>query len=108
MKTVVQNVVQDEHRCKNVMIFGSGLPEVPDEELNLRVGEIFQAIEERPRGEACRCGRFKSDKHVQPIKATFVSSKVVDHILSKTKKLKHVEKFKSGNVSSDRSLEQDS
>ena len=104
LKTVVQNVVQDEDRSKNVMIFG--LPEVPDEELNSTIRELFQAIGEKPRVEACRLGRSKSDKTVQPIKATFASSTVVDHILSKTKKLKQVEKFKSVYVSPDRSLEQ--
>ena len=104
LKTVVQNVVQDEDRSKNVMIFG--LPEVPDEELNSAVRELFQAIGEKPRVEACRLGRSKSDKTVRPIKATFASSTVVDHILSKTKKLKQVEKLRSVYVSPDRSLEQ--
>ena len=54
----------DDDCSKNVMIFG--LPKVPDEELNSTIRELFQAIGEKPRVEACRLGRSKSDKTLGP------------------------------------------
>ena len=104
LKRVVQNVVQEEDRSKNLMIFG--LPEKLDEELNATVSEVFQAVGEKPRVESCRVGRKTSDKTVRPVKVTVASSTVVDQILSKVRRLKRVDKFKSVFVSADRSPEQ--
>ena len=46
LKNVLQDVVKDEDRSKNVIIFG--LEEENDEELNFKVIELFQSMGEKP------------------------------------------------------------
>lgn len=104
LKKVVQNVVQEEDRGRNLMIFG--LPDEPNEDLDGAVNQLFTAIGEKPRVDACRLGRKKSDKIVRPVKVTAASSTVVEQILSKAKKLKEQERYKDVYMSPDRSPEQ--
>ena len=60
----------------------------------------------KPRLEAYRFGRSKSEEKSRPIKVTFASSTTVEQILSKTSKLRQVTKFKSVFVCPDRSFEE--
>ena len=103
LKRAVQTAVQEEDRSKNVMIFG--LPELANQELNSTVGEMFEAIGEKPRVEACRVGKHRSEKGARPVKATFSSSTVVENILAKVKRLKNTDRYKTVFVCPDRTLE---
>ena len=104
LQKVVENVVQQEDRSKNLMIFG--LPENNEEQLDVTVGKLFEAISEKPKVEVCRVGLGKSNQRARPVKVTAACSAVIDQILFKSKKLKETEGFKSVFLSPDRSLEQ--
>ena len=104
LKKAVKDVFQDEDRSKNMIIFG--LPEENDEDLSASVDYLLQEIGEKPRYEACRMGRNKTDGNIRPIKVTTTSSTVVDQILFKARKLKQVEKYKFVYINPDRSPEQ--
>ena len=74
LKEAVKTVVQEEDCSKNLMIFGQ--PENRGEDLNtITVEELFQAIREKPKSEACRVGQKKTDKNstTRPVKVTAVS-----------------------------------
>ena len=93
LKKVVQTVVDQEDRSKNLMLFG--LPEERGEQLDVAVGELFSAIEEKPRFEACRIGNKVSDTISRPVKVSVSSTMVVTQILYKARRLKLNEKYKS-------------
>ena len=101
---VVKTAVKEEDRSRNVVIFGS--PEIADEDVNATAREIFESVGMKPRLEAYRFGRSKSEEKSRPIKVTFASSTTVEQILSKTSKLRQVTKFKSVFVCPDRSFEE--
>ena len=103
LKHVVKSVVQEEDRSRNVMIFG--LPEEPNEQLDTKVTEVFEAIGQRPKIDACRMGRTVG-KAARPVKVTVSNSLIVDQILSKTRNLKDVNEFKAVFVCPDRSSEE--
>ena len=100
----MQTVVQEEDRSKNLMIFG--LLEHKDEELNKEVCEVLQTIGEKPRIEACRVGKQRSNKSFRPVKVTAISSAVFTQITTKLNNLSQSEQFKSVLIISDRSAEQ--
>ena len=104
LKKAVKTVVQEEDRTRNVMIFN--LPEQENEDISSVVTGLFEALGEKPRTEASRLGRKKSDKSVRPVKATFTNSTVVSQILSKARNLRKVSGFESVFVCPDRSPEQ--
>ena len=80
LKNVAQNVVQEEDRSRNLMIFG--LPEENSEDLNATVSKIFTEIGDRPRIDACRLGKKIPANSARPAKVTATSSAVVAQILS--------------------------
>ena len=82
------------------------LPEEENEEINSTVKDVFQALGDKPRVEACRLGRQRTGKAVRPVKVTVANSAVVSQILSKAKNLKNIEGYKSVFVCPDRSVEQ--
>ena len=86
------------------MIFG--LPECSEDSMDVSVGELFEAISEKPRFEVCRVGKKISGGTARPVKVTTSSATIVDHILYKAKRLKQTIKFKTVFLSPDRSLEQ--
>jgi hypothetical protein len=51
--------MQEEDRGGNVMIFN--LPERENEDINTFVAGVFETIGEKPRAEACRLGKRKSN-----------------------------------------------
>ena len=101
---VVRNVVEEEDRSRNVVIFG--LNEEDDEKLNERVAEVFESIGQKPRAETCRVGLKKSKDSVRPVKVKLSSSLIVDQLLASVRKLRNVPKFSSVFVCPDRSPEQ--
>ena len=101
---VVRNVVEEEDRSRNVVIFG--LPEEDNEKLNDKVAEVFESIGHKPKTEACRVGRKKSTDSARPVKVKLSSSLTVDHLLASAKTLRTVTRFRSVFVCPDRSPEQ--
>ena len=85
LKKVVQNVVSEEDRTKNVLIFG--FEETSEENLSHEVSEMFQQIEEKPHFEAVRVGK-KSEEKIRPVKVSFGNSSTVHQILVKAKELR--------------------
>ena len=101
---VVRNVVEEEDRSRNVVIFE--LSEEDNEELNEKVAEVFESIGRKPRAEACRVGRKESTDSVRPVKVKLSSSLTVDHLLASTKNLRNVTRFRNVFVCPDCSPEQ--
>ena len=81
IEKAVKTVVQEVDRNKNLMIFG--LSEQDNEELITVVSEVFLAIGEKSRIEACRFGKRKPDKAVRPVKVTAASSTIGNQIVGK-------------------------
>ena len=101
---VVRNVVEEEDRNRNVVIFG--LTEEDNENLNEKVVEIFESIGQKPTADACRVGTRKSKDSVRPVKVKLSSSLIVDQLLTKVKTLRNISRFSSVFVCPDRSPEQ--
>ena len=69
VKEVVQSVVNEEDRSKNLLIFG--LSELSGEQLGERVDSVFQALGEKPRSEAVRMGKTSAGRgKPRPVKVT--------------------------------------
>ena len=104
LKKAVKTVVQEEDRSRNVTIFN--LPDQENEDINSVVAIVFEAIGEKPRVEACRLGKRKSNKSMRTVKVTVANSTVVSQILSKARNLRKVSNLKSVFVFPNRSTEQ--
>ena len=104
LKKAVKTVVQEEDRSRNVTIFN--LPDQENEDINSVVAIVFEAIGEKPRVEACRLGKRKSNKSMRTVKVSVANSTVVSQILSKARNLRKVSNLKSVFVFPDRSTEQ--
>ena len=107
LKSVVKEVVEEEDRSRNTMVFG--LVEETDELLGAKVSDVFQTVGEKPRPvEVCRVGTKDADKpkRARPVKVTLSSSVTVNQILSKSRNLRNSEKYKTVFLSADRSFDQ--
>lgn len=104
LKSVVKEVVEEEDRSRNIMVFG--LAEETDEQLGDKVSDVLQTIGEKPRIEVCRVGNRDVTKPGRTVKVTLSSSVIVNQILSKARNLRDSEKHKSVFLSADRSYEQ--
>ena len=100
LKKVVQAVVEEEDRSKNLMLFG--LEEEKNETLSNKIGEVFVSIGEKPSFVASRVGK-KSTSKARPVKVTLTGNGSVNHILTKARRLRTVESYKSVFLSPDRS-----
>ena len=100
----MRDFVDEEDRCKSLMIFG--LPEKSNEDLNSSVNTLFNALGEKPRIDACRLGKKRTDSKFRPVKVTATNSTVVAHILSKAKLLRKKSAYDKVYISPDRSPEQ--
>ncbi len=101
-KKVVKDVIEDEDRCKNIMVFG--LEEYDGEKLDERISGIFLELGEKPRVAAMRFGkRPEAGGSCRPVKVTLTSSTAVRQILTKTRNLRQLEGLKSVYVTPDRS-----
>ena len=101
VKKVVRDVIKEEDRSKNVMVFG--LTEEDGELLNEKIGNVFVSIGEKPPLAAVRVGsRPETGERRRPVKVTLSSSTAVQQILSRAKLLKQQEELKYVYVSPDR------
>jgi hypothetical protein len=100
LKKVVQAVVEEEDRSKNVMLFG--LEEDKNETISEKVEEVFVSVGEKPSFVASRIGK-KSNGKARPVKVTLTGNSSVSQILFKAKRLRTVEAHKSVFISPDMS-----
>ena len=99
---LVQTVVAEEDRSRNLLVFG--LPEGDREELETKVSEIFEEVGQKPKLEAQRIGKKKTDgATTRPVKVCVSSSLIVQQILSNARNLRQSAKFKTVFLSPDRS-----
>ena len=91
LKRVVQAVVEEEDRSKNIMLFG--LKEEKNETLSDKVDEVFVSVGEKPSFVATRIGKKSADK-TRPVKITLTGNGLVNQILYKSKRLRTVEALK--------------
>ena len=105
LKQVVQSVVQQEDRSRNLMVFG--LPEAENENPTERIQEVFQGIGIKPAiMEVSRVGRCSKEKKKRPVKVILSSASVAFQILSKARRLRESDDFSSVFVRPDRSEEE--
>lgn len=105
LKSVAKQVVVEEEISRNVMVFG--LAEDETEDLNQKIGEVFEQLEEKPRFEATRLGKNKSGTEaVRPVKVALTSATIVQQILSKCRKLRLSARHKAVFLSPDRTAEE--
>ena len=102
-KKIVKTAIEDEDRTKNLMVFG--LAEEDGEHLDEKVSEVFLSIGEKPRAAAVRVGSRNeagTGGDCRPVKVTLSSSTAVHQILTKSRKLRQLGKFREVYVSPDR------
>ena len=103
LKKVVQAVVEEEDRSKNLMLFG--LEEELNETLSNKVSEVFVSVGEKPSFLALRVGKRSASK-TRPVKVTLTGNGSVNQILMKARRLRTVEAYKSVFLSPDRSSDE--
>lgn len=103
VKKVVQDVIKDGDRSKNLLVFG--LAEKDGEQLDEMISDVFMELGEKPRVAAIRLGRKGPGvgTSCRPVKVTLASSTAVRQILTKTRNLRQLERLKAVYVSPDRS-----
>ena len=104
LKSVAKQVVAEEELSRNIMVFG--LQENENENLAQKIDEVFECLGEKPRVEASRLGKKRSETAARPVKVTLSSSTFVQLILSKSRMLRTSEKHKSVFLSPDRAAEE--
>ena len=105
LTSVVHDVVSEEDRSRNIMIFG--LTEQENEQINDRVSQVLLELGEKPKVESTRIGTHSKDaKTTRPVKVTVSNSTIVRQILSAARALRHSEHYKGVFISPDRSVEQ--
>ncbi len=104
MKKVMKNVVAEEDRSKNVIVYG--LEEEDEEQLPTLVSELLGELGEKPHFEATRVGLKKPGSTARPIKISFRTSTARHQILLKTSRLRRIEKRKNVYICPDRSREE--
>ena len=104
IKSVARQIVKAEEIGRNIMVFG--LTEAKDEVLSDAVGSVFESLNEKPKFEAVRLGKARSDLVIRPIKVTMSNSLIVQQILTKSRNLSKIESYKKVFLSPDRPLEE--
>ena len=106
LKTVVKDVVAEEDRSRNLMIFG--LTEETEEQLHDKVSNVLLELGEKPKIEVCRIGVEKSGtkQFARPVKVSVSSPTIVQQVLSKARKLRNSEQYGHVFISPDRTAEQ--
>ena len=104
LKKAMKEVVDEEDRSRNLVVFG--LAEEEGEDLENKLCSVFQVMGEKPRVvEVVRLGRRETDKS-RPTKAMFCSSEYAHQILRRASTLKQSEEYSSVYISPDRTLKQ--
>ena len=104
VKSVVKDVVAEEDRSRNVVIFG--IEENSDVEICDKVGQIFEVMGEKPKFDATRIGLNVNERSPRPVKVSMSNQGIVMQILSKARMLRGSESFKNVFLSPDRSKEE--
>ena len=102
--SAVKQVNAQEDRSKNVIIFG--LPEGQTENVESKVSEILDLLEEEPKVIDCRRIGHDHPGKPRPIRFKVRNSNIVYQILRKAKRLKDIEGYKTVFISPDRSPEE--
>ena len=109
LNDVVKQVVEQEDRSRNLMIFGLPEDSNDSETLKEKVADMFAAIGEKPRVEVTRLGKADVDNgHGRPraVKVTLSSSATVHQLLMKARGLKTSEVYSKAFICPDLSKEQ--
>ena len=110
LRNVVEKVVEQEDRSRNVMIFG--LPEDPKDtdRLDEQVADIFAALGEKPRVEATiRLGKVTADRgrsKPRAVQVTLSGSAIVHQLITKAKALRENDLYSKVFICPDLSKEQ--
>ncbi len=108
LKNVVKSAIKEEDRSRNVVVFG--LTEEEGEKIEEKITDLFSELDEKPRISASRLGktgtRSSTPTRPRPVKVSLSSTTAVRQILSKTGKLKSVNRFRAVYVCPDRSIEE--
>ena len=104
LKSVVKDVVAEEDRSRNIIVFG--LPEEPTEQINEKVCEVLQELGEKPRFEAARIGLKMKQDNPRPVRISLCNAITAQQILSRAKNLRKSDRFKLVYISPDRNIEQ--
>ena len=106
LQKVVVKAIEEDDRSKNLLVFG--LLEEEGEQIEETIGEIFAELDEKPRVTACRIGKKSpgASSVCRPVKVSLASSISARQILSKTRRLKQMERRKSVYICPDRSPEE--
>ncbi len=103
LKSVVRDIVDQEDRSRNLMIFG--LKEEAGEQTDVKIEEILQRIGEKPTVEAVRVGQHKTDR-ARPVKVTLRTCSAVHQVLVKAKNLRVDDQYKDVFICPDRTPEE--
>ena len=68
IKSAVKDVVAEDDRSRNVMIFG--MTEDPEEQIAEKVGQVLEDIGEKPKFEATRIGIKTNQQSPRPVKVS--------------------------------------
>ena len=102
-KTLKQ-VVTDEDRSRNVVVFGLTEDQEKSEDLDSKITNLFNDIEEKPSFEAVRIG--ETEETNRPVKICLRNSDTVHRILQKAKNLRKSATHRTVYVQPDRSPEE--
>ena len=100
----VQKVAREDDRSKEILVFG--VAEEKGECATAKVAKILDHLEEKPKFQQCRRIGQQRDNAVRPIKFSVRSTDIVNQILSKAKRLREVEGYKTVYLSPNRTPEE--
>ena len=89
--------------ASNIVVFG--LPETVEEKVTVKIGEVFDAVGEKPHFEAERIGKQREGA-TRPVLVKQMSGAVAAGIRRMAGKLKKSDSFRSVFISPDRTLMQ--
>ena len=104
VRSAVKSVVQEEDRCKNLMLFG--VSDEEKEDLPCKVQEVFSELGMKPATEVCRVGKTGNQARPRPVKLVFSCASTARHVLVQARKLRISEKFSSVFIRPDRTVEE--
>lgn len=103
IKTAIRKAADEQDRGKNLIIYG--LKEGMAENVESKVNEILEHLNEKPRiSNCCRIGNSIPDRS-KPIRFSLSSSDLAQQILKKSKDLKNIAGFNQIYICPDRSYE---
>ncbi len=103
LKSVVRDIVDQEDRSRNLMIFG--LKEETGEQTGVKIEQVLQKIGEKPSVEAVRVGQMKTDG-ARPVKVTLKTCSAVHQVLARAKNLRVDCQYKDVFICPDRTPEE--